>query len=137
MLNITKIRKYIKGIEESKRKVVTVFLLSKNIGIKEEIIKEDLVNLIPLINFDDSLNLKDYLTLLKDEEEKINEGRVVKKRIVKNNEAKEYENAIDYIYKNFCVEGGVLDLGYQITKKDIKILNKLLKEEKENLDKMK
>ena len=112
MLNITKIRKYIKGIEER-------------------------FNIIKLINFYDYLNLKDYLTLLKDEEEKINEGRVVKKRIVKNNEAKEYENAIDYIYKNFCVEGGVLDLGYQITKKDIKILNKLLKEEKENLDKMK
>lgn len=137
MLNITKIRKYIKGIEDNKKKVVTVFILSKTIGIKEEIIKEDLLPLIPLINFDDSLNLKDYLTTLKEEEEKINEGRTIKKRVVKNNEAKEYEGVIDYIYRNFCVEGGVLDLGYQINTKDIKILNKLLKEEKDNLRKLK
>ncbi len=130
MLNITTIKKYIKGIEDNKKKVVTVSILSKTIGIKEEIIKEDLITLIPLINFDDSLNLRDYLSDLKKEEEKIEEGRIVKKRIVKNHEAEEYEGIIDYIYKNACVEGGVLDLGYTLTPKDLSIISKLLTEEK-------
>ena len=134
-MNITKIRKYIKIIEDTKKKYVSVSFLSQKSGIKEEIIKEDLLPLIPLINFDLEINLKEYLNVLKEEEEKINESRTVKRRVLKNNEAKEYDSIIDFIYKNVCVEGGVLDLGYTFTAKDLKILSKLIKEEKEKLNK--
>lgn len=135
MINKTNLSKYIKTIEKSKKRAVYPKDLSLELGIKEEVIKENLIEFDPTINFID-VNLKDLLPKMKDRLIELEAKKSKKQnREVRNNEANEYSDVLDFIYRNMCDSGGLLNLSYTIKSKDIKILNKLLKKEKENLNK--
>lgn len=137
MLNKTKILKYLDLIKKSKKKCYFVMDLSNDSGIKEDSLKEELIEVIPMINFDPNINLKDYIEVLSKRYEELSllNKKEVKKRVVRNNEAKEYFGVVDYIYRNMCDDGGLINLSYYLTERDIKLLSKLLKEEKERFKK--
>lgn len=136
MISKTNLTKYIKAIEGFKKRSMSIKDLSLIIGLKEEVIKDSLIEFEPMINFIE-VDLKSLLPLLKEELNKQENNKTNKKgkREVKANEANEYEGLIDYIYKNMCDDGGLLNLGYNLKSKDIKLINKILKKEKENLKK--
>ena len=133
----SKVTKIISAIKKCPKKVYTTKELAFDIGIKEEILKEYFFSYNPLIYFSEDFNLKDILNDLINEEKennKNNKKSTVKRQYIRQKDIAPYENLIDYIYKNCTVDGGILDTGYVFNKKDVKIISKLLKEEKERLE---
>lgn len=134
MINKTTLKKYITIIERNKKKVLTCDDLSLICGDKVEKIRENLSQFNPLINFDFEFNIKDILqemTFELENLEKVPQKKV--EHVLKRGESDKYEGVIDYIYKNMTIAGGLLNLGHKISKKDIRILRKLLKKESDNL----
>ncbi len=104
-------------------------------GTKMEKIKDDLSLFYPLINFDPDFNIKDIEQNLAEKLEILEKQNPVKtnERILKRNEADRYKGIIDYIYQNMTFAGGLLNTGYIISKRDVKILKKLVKSEYDKL----
>lgn len=132
-LNKTKLQKIIKAIEKTKRKLYTVSELSRDTGIKEEILVEYLSKFNALIYFDGQANVKDYLNGIKEDFDGQNKEVIKRSEYVRSKDIEQYDNFIDYVYKTMTVQGGILDTGYSLNKKDIKILKKLIKEESDKL----
>ena len=132
-LNKTKLQKMIKAIEKTKRKVYTVSDLSRDTGIKDDILIEYLSKFNALIYFDNQANVKDYLDGIKTDYDDQNKEVVKRTEYVRSKDIEQYESFVDYIYQTMTVQGGILDTGYSLTKKDIKIIKKLLKEESDKL----
>lgn len=129
----SRLQKIITEIKKSKKKVYTISDLSFDTAIREEVLKEIFVAYDPLIYFNDKFNTKDVLDELIKEESRLSEGKTTKRMYIRSKDIAEYSGLVDYIYKNMTVNGGILDTGYVLTKKDLKLISKLLKEEKEKL----
>ncbi len=127
----SRLQKIITEIKKSKKKVYTISDLSFDTAIREEVLKEIFVVYDPLIYFNDKFNTKDVLDELIKEESRLSEGKTTKRMYIRSKDIAEYSGLVDYIYKNMTVNGGILDTGYVLTKKDLKLISKLLKEEKE------
>lgn len=127
----SRLQKIITEIKKSKKKVYTISDLSFDTAIREEVLKEIFVAYDPLIYFNDKFNTKDVLDELIKEESRLSEGKTTKRMYIRSKDIAEYSGLVDYIYKNMTVNGGILDTGYVLTKKDLKLISKLLKEEKE------
>ncbi len=132
-LNKTKLQKIIRAIEKTKRKVYTVSELSRDTGIKDEILIDYLSKFNALIYFDSQANVKDYLNGIREDFDGQNKEVVKRTEYVRSKDVEQYDNLVDYIYKTMTVQGGILDTGYVLNKKDIKIIKKLLKEESDKL----
>lgn len=128
MLNKTTLNKYINAIKSSKKKVFTCDDLSIKIAIKPEIIKSNLVSYNPLINFDYEFNLKEILVDLEKDYILVSTS-THKRQIIRKKELEKYEDFLDFIYQHYTTNGGLLDKGSVVTKKDLKIIRKLLIEE--------
>lgn len=127
-LTKTKLNKIVRAIKKSDLKFYTIAHLSKDTAIKKEILEDDLSSYLPLIYFGYEYNLKDYLDEFVDKLELLNK-EPVKKRAYKKKDIDKYENFVDFVYQNMTDNGGLFDTGYVLTKKDISIIRKLLKEE--------
>lgn len=127
-LTKTKLNKIVRAIKKSDLKFYTIDHLSKDTAIKKQILEDDLSSYLPLIYFGYEYNLKDYLDEFIDKLETLNK-EPVKKRAYKKKDIDKYENFVDFIYQNMTDNGGIFDTGYVLTKKDISIIRKLLKEE--------
>lgn len=136
-LNKTNTKKYIQVIKNSKRKVVTVDEVSKKTGKKSDLIRDNLVAFNPLINFDLNYDLHGILTDLENSLVEFEHEPIKKRMSIKSIEVDKYKGILDYIYKKMTVAGGILDLGYKLNKKDIKLIKKLLKKDEENILKKK
>lgn len=136
-LNKTNTKKYIQVIKNSKRKVVTVDEVSKKTGKKSDLIRDNLVAFNPLINFDLNYDLHGILTDLENSLVEFEREPIKKRMSIKSIEVDKYKGILDYIYKKMTVAGGILDLGYKLNKKDIKLIKKLLKKDEENILKKK
>lgn len=131
----TNLTKIIRALKKSDKKFCTIEDLSFLVGIKTDRLKEILFEFYPLIYFDENLNAIDLLPVLLKAEKELNEkdaskANKPKKKYIRQKDLLPYKDLIDYIYQNFTVDGGILDTGYVLTKRDIKIISKLLKEEK-------
>src|SRR5574344_795541 len=128
-LTKTALKKYIRIIKGSNKKVLTCDQLSKLCGEKSSVLREAFVEFEPLINFDSNFNLKELLPTLLIEEEKLDKIPVKKRNVIKKKDYELYGGFMDYVYKKMTIAGGMLDLGYNLKKEDIKIIKKLLTEE--------
>lgn len=135
MINKTNLKKYLRAIKKWNQKVMTCEDLVEVTGTKMEKIKDDLSLFYPLINFDPDFNIKDIEQNLAEKLEILEKQNPVKtnERILKRNEADRYKGIIDYIYQNMTFAGGLLNTGYIISKRDVKILKKLVKSEYDKL----
>lgn len=133
-MNKTTLRKYIQIINKTKKKVLRCEDISKETGEKIEVIRKNLSPYNPLINFDINFNVKNIKEELEKELKELEIKEPIKRKTyVKNNELVSYSSTLEYIYKNMCVSGGILDVGYPLTKKDIIAIKKLLKKDEEKL----
>ncbi len=127
-LSKTKLTKIVRAVNKSELKFYTLEDLSKDVGIKANVLRDDLYEFLPLIYFDYQYNLKDYLDEFRKKLEQLNKAPV-KKKVYTKKDIDKYEGFIDYVYQNMTDNGGIFDTGYVLTKKDIRIIRKLLKEE--------
>lgn len=127
-LTKTRLTKILRAVKKSDIKFYTIDDLSKDTGIKKNTLQDDLVDYLPLVYFGYEYNLKDYIYEF-DEKLKLLTQAPVKKRVYKKKDIEKYENFVDFVYQNMTDNGGIFDTGYVLTKKDISIIRKLLKEE--------
>ncbi len=127
-LTKTRLTKILRAIKKTDIKFYTVEDLSKDTAIKKSALQDDLIDYLPLVYFGYEYNLKDVLPEL-EEKLKVLTQTPVKKRIYKKKDIQKYENFVDFVYQNMTDNGGIFDTGYVLTKKDISIIRKLLKEE--------
>lgn len=133
-LNKSKLEKIVKCLNKNKKKFYPVSALSYDTGIREDILRNFLMEFNPLVSFDDEFDVLEIRDEIIYKYERQKENTPVKKReVVRSKELEEYSGLVDYIYKNMTVSGGIFDTGYVLTKKDIKIIKKLLKEEQEKI----
>ena len=134
----TRLTKIISTLKKRNKKVCTIHELSFSVGIKEDALKDFFFSFNPLIYFEENFNLLDLLDDLIEEEKAIEEkerskGVKTKKKYIRQKDLAPYKDLIDYIYQTCTVDGGILDTGYVLNKKDVKIISKLLKEEKQRI----
>ncbi len=127
-LTKTRLTKILRSIKKSDIKFYTIDDLSKDTGIKKQALQDDLVDYLPLVYFGYEYNLKDFTIELEERLKVLNQAPV-KKRVYKKKDIDKYENFVDFVYQNMTDNGGIFDTGYVLTKKDISIIRKLLKEE--------
>ena len=111
-------------------------------GYKESVILEDLSFFIELVRFNPDINVvevKDQMeeALKRVEELKMKEAtsNTPKRYYIRKKDTDSYTGVVDYIERYMTFAGGMLNLGYRLTKKDVRILRKLLKKEEERIKK--
>lgn len=126
------VKRIIGALKRSSKKVVNLDALSRLVGLYPDILADTLSFFEPMIRMDPTINIKELLPVLEKYVEapvgkpKQNKARVV----VKAKEVSEYSSFTDFVYKKMTSVGGLIDPSYVLTDKDIKILERLLKEEK-------
>jgi len=133
-MNKKTIKKYLNAISNSNKKVYTVFDLSEDTGEKIDFIQNNLVDYNVLVNFKLDFDLHEIVSDLEADLSEKNIKKSNKSKRLSSKEVAKYHKLIDYIYDKMTVPGGVIDLGYKLTKTDIKIIKKLIKIEEKNLD---
>ena len=100
--------------------------MSKVSGFKIDVIKDYISNFYGMINLDDQYNLKDlvpeleaYLASLENNTKK----KPLKK--ISHKEYAQYKSFLDFVNKKMT-SGGILDMGYQLTSEDKKIIKHFL-----------
>lgn len=130
--NKTNVKKILRILEKTNKKVFTCDNLSKETGFDQEAIFGYVEYFYSIIRLDPNHNLKEFIPNLKEfiekEDNKALESGAHKEKRISHREYKEYNGFIDYISR-VMTTGGILDMGYQITPKDKKILMYLLKNE--------
>ena len=131
--SVNVLKKYLSALTKIKAKYVTAERLSRVIGVYPEVINETLSYFEPMLMMDPEYNLlalvpeiKKYLNEL--EEKKTAPIQPVE--TVSRKQLEEYESVVDFIYKKMSI-GGIIDRGYELSDKDLRLLKKLINEELE------
>ena len=133
----TNVKKYLKIITETKKKVFTCDDLSKISGVKVEVLRNEFLDFYPLIGLEINYDLHSLVPALETYLTKLEKVPVKKRVVVRNKTLKKYKTFVDYIYKKMTFSGGMLDSGYVLSIEDVKILKKLLNNEEKKLNKKK
>ena len=129
---LKKIAAYLK--KESKRKYVSLDMVSKNIGIYTEMLADELSFINPCLLMDPSFNIKSLLPALeeaieKEESKKKALSSVQKVEPVGKKELASYPSISDFAYKKLTNAGGLVDSTIALSDHDLRVLKKLIERE--------
>lgn len=118
-----KARKYLRII--SNKKHITFQQLSLEVGIMEDILREQLSTFDPMVRMFEEYNVCELIPAI---EEYLIPTKVMPKR---NNSVKKstYESIGDFVYANMTVPGGIVDRGMELNLTQLKALRKLVNAE--------
>ena len=117
-----KARKYLRII--SNKKHLTFHELSLEVGIMEDILREQLSTFDPMVRMFEEYNVCDLIPAI---EEYLVPTKVMPKRTpVKKNA---YETINEFVYRNMTVPGGIVDMGLELNLSQLKALRKLVNAE--------
>lgn len=131
-LSKTEAEKILRALEKSKRKYLTLEDLSRIVGLYPDQLGEYFSYFDPLASLDPSFNCRSAQGALT---EYVNglEAKPKKQRIVVGKKmAAEYTSINDFVYKKMTGAGGLVDPSASLNDIDLKILNRLVKEEIES-----
>ena len=117
-------KKYLKYLEESKSKIVTLHKLSLGTNIQEDVILDEFVEFDPLIRMIENTNFKKFIP---DLQAVVEAAKAVKKKAPKKKKAKSmnYNSIKEFIYDKMLLTGGFVDRSYEFEENDIKTLRLL------------
>lgn len=118
-----KARKYLRII--SNKKNLTFHELSLEVGIMEDILREQLSIFDPMVRMFEEYNVCD---LAKSIEEYLIPTKTMPKRTSSTKKAA-YESIGDFVYANMTVPGGIVDRGMELNLSQLKALRKLVNAE--------
>lgn len=122
MEKLTKVRvkKYLDTIKKANKKFVNASYVSKKLGIKEDIVKEELATFDDLIRLLDDYNLVELIPTL---------TTYINKRVPREKTSKKYSSISDFVYQNMTTSGGLIDKYAKLNKEQLEDLNLLVKKE--------
>ena len=123
-MKVSNAKKYLKFINESKSKIVTLRKLSLGTNIKEDVILDDFVDYDPLIRMIEGTNFRKFVDEL---EHIIDVANNTKKKAPKKKKVKSanYNSIKDFIYDKMTLVDGFIDRSYEFDEDDIKALRLL------------
>ena len=117
-----KARKYLRII--SNKKHLTFHELYLEVGIMEDIIREQLSTFDPMVRMFEEYNVCDLIPAI---EEYLVPTKVMPKRAPAKKST--YETINEFVYKNMTVPGGIVDMGLELNLSQLKALRKLVNAE--------
>ena len=118
-----KARKYLRII--SNKKHLTFRELSLEVGIMEDILREQLSVFDPMVRMFEEYDVVDLIPAI---EEYLVPTKVMPKRTT-NAKPSAYESIGDFVYANMTVPGGIVDRGMELNLSQLKALRKLVNAE--------
>lgn len=121
------------SLRKGKKKYISLDELSTLIGIYPDVLGQQLITFSPMILMDPSINCKELLPQI---EEYIAHYDAAKKPkapstpTVRKKDVTEYSGITDFVYKKMTTAGGLVDPSFELDDKDLKILHKLVVNEK-------
>ena len=137
-MKTSNLKKYLKFLQNSKQKNVSLLLLSRGVNIKEDIILDELSYFNPILRMiSDDFNFK---TLIDDIEKYLknieSENKTKKKKVSKRVKVDKDLDVLSYIYSLMILDNGFVDRSYKFSDQDLKklrlLVNKEIKKRKEN-----
>ena len=118
-----KARKYLRII--SNKKHLTFHELSLEVGIMEDILREQLSIFDPMVRMFEEYDVVDLIPMI---EEYLVPTKVMPKRTV-TAKKNAYESIGEFVYANMTVPGGIVDRGVELNLSQLKALRKLVNAE--------
>lgn len=119
-------RVYLKAINNWKKKTMSVEELSLEVGIYEDVIRDQLASFDPLIRIMVDVDV----IALKPELEKYIAAKTVKRKTTRRKKPHpKYKSVVDFVYRNMTVPGGLINSAVNLSFNQLKDLKKLVNEE--------
>ena len=130
---VTRIKRILGPLRKSPKKVVTLDMLSRMVGLYSDVLADDLEYFAPLVRMDPSLNLKDLVPQLEAyvaQEEAVKATEPKAKRVVATKkELSQYPTISSFVYAKMTSAGGLVDPSNKLSDQDLHILKKLVDRE--------
>ena len=130
---ITRVKRILAPLKKTPKKVITLDMLSRMVGLYSDVLSDDLEYFAPLVRMDPSLNLKDLLPQLEayvSQEEAVKATAPKPKRIVASQkELAQFPNIASFIYAKMTSAGGLVDPSQKLSDEDLHLLRKLVERE--------
>jgi len=122
MEKLTKVRvkKYLDTIKKANKKFITSAYVSKSLGIREDIVREELSYFDDLIRLLDDYNLNDIVPLL---------NKFINTRTPREKTSQKYTSIVDFVFQNMTTSGGLIDKYAKLNKQQLNDLNLLVRKE--------
>ena len=137
-MKTSNLKKYLKFLQNSKQKNVSLLLLSRGVNIKEDIILDELSYFNPILRMiSDDFNFKTLIDDIEKYLKKIeSENQTKKKKVSKRVKVDKDLDILSYIYSLMILDNGFVDRSYKFSDQDLKklrlLVNKEIKKRKEN-----
>lgn len=137
-MKTSNLKKYLKFLQNSKQKNVSLLLLSRGVNIKEDIILDELSYFNPILRMiSDDFNFKTLIDDIEKYLKKIeSENKTKKKKVSKRVKVDKDLDVLSYIYSLMILDNGFVDRSYKFSDQDLKklrlLVNKEIKKRKEN-----
>ena len=137
-MKTSNLKKYLKFLQNSKQKNVSLLLLSRGVNIKEDIILDELSYFNPILRMiSDDFNFKTLVDDIEKYLKKIeSENQTKKKKVSKRVKVDKDLDVLSYIYSLMILDNGFVDRSYKFSNQDLKklrlLVNKEIKKRKEN-----
>lgn len=137
-MKTSNLKKYLKFLQNSKQKNVSLLLLSRGVNIKEDIILDELSYFNPILRMiSDDFNFKTLVDDIEKYLKKIeSENQTKKKKVSKRVKVAKDLDVLSYIYSLMILDNGFVDRSYKFSDQDLKklrlLVNKEIKKRKEN-----
>ena len=137
-MKTSNLKKYLKFLQNSKQKNVSLLLLSRGVNIKEDIILDELSYFNPILRMiSDDFNFKTLIDDIEKYLKKIeSDNKTKKKKVSKRVKVDKDLDVLSYIYSLMILDNGFVDRSYKFSDQDLKklrlLVNKEIKKRKEN-----
>ena len=123
-LTKVKVKKYLKSIKDFKKNVVTPKMVSRDIGIIEDVVREELAYFDPMIRLFAEYNLLELVPFLENYITPVEKTKPTMRSRKRKDDF--YSSVGDFVYKNMTNAGGIIDPNVTLKLSQLKSLRKVV-----------
>lgn len=133
--SISRLRRIKAVLEKKQKKCVTLDMLSRYVGLYQDVVADELVYFEPMIKMDTTLNMMDVLPAINeylagiDSQNKAIRETKPKRHVVRKKELLEYKSIGDFVYHKMAGAGGLVSPSAELNDHDLRVLELLVKKE--------
>lgn len=139
---LSRLKRVLSVLEKKNKRYVTLEMLSRWVGIYEDVLADDLVYFEPMIRMDPTINMNDLREPIRLYIEEANakaktQPKKAKAAPIKKKEVGQYSSIVDYIYKELAGPGGLMPSSMDLNEKQLRLIEKLAKTDLQKIRKAK